>query len=252
MAVGGDPRRVRVLRRAAVDAVEEGVDHHVAAIEAELEQEALQPVARLPDEDPPGDGLVLGGVLPDDEHARRRVEAPAVEHGAPFEAEAVGRIGDGAGVAGDERAEGLLAVAGIEGGGHRAVLHGDADAVNAGPPRRGAPRRARRAASVERHQLLDVRPGRHGRDLRDGQRLHGGRRSREAHVLPALGARCGQRHRRSRRPRPPRRCRPSCPGTRCGRRRAASAAGRCPGRGPGSSHRDTASPGRRSSPRPAA
>ena len=90
VAIGGDPRRVGVLRRAAVDAVEEGVDHHVAAIDAELEKEALQPVACLPDEDPPGDGLVLGGVLPDTSSAPS-VEAAAVEHGPPFEAEAVRR-----------------------------------------------------------------------------------------------------------------------------------------------------------------
>ena len=83
-----------------------------------LDEEALQAMAGLPDEDPAGDRLVLGGVLADDEHARGAVEPPAVEDRAPFEAKAVGGVGDGAGVAGDERGEGLLAVAGIEGGGH--------------------------------------------------------------------------------------------------------------------------------------
>ena len=67
-----------------VDAVEEGVDHHVAAVDAELEEEALQAMAGLPDEDPPGDRLVLGGVLADDEHARGAVEPPAVEDRVPI------------------------------------------------------------------------------------------------------------------------------------------------------------------------
>ena len=73
----------------AVDAVREGIDHHVAAVEAEPGQEALEPPARRPDEDPPDHGLVLGGVLAHDQDAGRLVQAPAVEDRSPLQAEVV-------------------------------------------------------------------------------------------------------------------------------------------------------------------
>ena len=65
----------RARRHAAVDAVQERIDEHVALRNAELAQEALDAAAGFPDEDAPNDGLVLGRVLAEDEDPRRAVHA---------------------------------------------------------------------------------------------------------------------------------------------------------------------------------
>jgi len=52
-----------------VDAIDEGVHHHVAAGKAKLLEEALNPVASSAHQRPAGDDLVLGRVLAYDEES---------------------------------------------------------------------------------------------------------------------------------------------------------------------------------------
>ncbi|GAA0007549.1 hypothetical protein BRDID11002_75550 [Bradyrhizobium diazoefficiens] len=116
VAIVDDARLVLVLGAAAlaVNAVQEGVHHHIALHDAELGQKALGPAARGADQDSAHDGLVLGGILADDEHTRRSVQPAAVKDGPPFDAEVVGIVGFSAGVVGAQIAKGLLAVSGVE------------------------------------------------------------------------------------------------------------------------------------------
>lgn len=65
---------VAVATALPVDAVEEGVDEHVADTDAQSCEEALHALTRLPDEDAAADRLVRRRVLADDEHAGRAVE----------------------------------------------------------------------------------------------------------------------------------------------------------------------------------
>src|SRR5262249_11735535 len=62
----------------------ERVDQDVTAVEAELREEALQPVAGLTDKNSAGDRLVLRRVLADHEHARAAVEPAAVKNRPPL------------------------------------------------------------------------------------------------------------------------------------------------------------------------
>jgi hypothetical protein len=79
------------------NAVEEGVDHDVAPVDAELGQEPLYALPGFADEDPAHDRLVSGGILAEDQHSGRSIEASSVEDGSPFDAEVGGRVGLGAG-----------------------------------------------------------------------------------------------------------------------------------------------------------
>jgi hypothetical protein len=83
--VGGDGRVLAAALGAGLgcDGVEEGVGHHGAALDRQLGQESLDPLAGLADQDAPDDGLRLARVLPDHEDARRAVEPAAVEDRAP-------------------------------------------------------------------------------------------------------------------------------------------------------------------------
>ena len=121
--------RSRVLARlgldAAVDAVQVGVDEHVAAGDAELGEEALDAAPGFADQDAAHDGLVLRGVLTDHEHARRAVEPAAVEDRPPLEAELVWRVDARLGVLGAQGQKRLGDVAWIERMGHaRSPLFG--------------------------------------------------------------------------------------------------------------------------------
>ncbi|UGX94117.1 hypothetical protein G6321_00052685 [Bradyrhizobium barranii subsp. barranii] len=97
-----------------VDAVQEGVHHHVAPRDAELRQETLRPAARGADQNSAHDRLVLGGILTDDEHARRSVEPAAVKDRPPFNPEIVGIVGFSGRIVGAQIAEGLLVVSAVE------------------------------------------------------------------------------------------------------------------------------------------
>jgi ABC-type amino acid transport substrate-binding protein len=82
----------------AVDGVEEGVDHHVGALDSEFPEEALDALAGLTDQAAVGDRLVLAGVLAEHQDPRAAVEPAAVEDRPPLDAEAVGVIAVGAGL----------------------------------------------------------------------------------------------------------------------------------------------------------
>src|SRR5262249_4115892 len=97
----GDYRGVILMLVAAllpVDGIEEAVDHHVAARDAELGEKTLDSVPGDADENPPGDVFQRRGVLPHDEHTRAAVQPTAVEDRPPFDAEGLRRICLGAGV----------------------------------------------------------------------------------------------------------------------------------------------------------
>src|SRR5918995_839273 len=107
----------------AEDAVHVRVHHYVAAVETELPEEALNPMAGLADEGPADDRLVLRWVLSDQEQPRSAVQPPAVEDRAPFEAEVLRGIGARARDVLAQSSEGLLRVADVEG------AHGRADSA---------------------------------------------------------------------------------------------------------------------------
>ena len=71
----------------AVDGIEKGIDHHVAAVNPELGEEALGSVACRADENPPGDVFRRCRILAYDEHARAAIEPPSVEDWPPLDAE---------------------------------------------------------------------------------------------------------------------------------------------------------------------
>jgi hypothetical protein len=94
----------------AVHAVDERVDHDVAGGGPDPGEQALDALSGLAHEDPPGDGLVLGRVLPEHQHPGAAVEPAAVEDRPPFCPE-VGRrihlLGRVVGDQGVERAHGI-------------------------------------------------------------------------------------------------------------------------------------------------
>ena len=109
---------VLVTPALAVDAVEEGVDHHIASIEAELRQKALDAMSRRPNKDPADHRLVLGWILADTEETRGAVESAAMEDRAPFDAKcAIGVNRRRCLIA--EGQERLADVTGIKGLGHQ-------------------------------------------------------------------------------------------------------------------------------------
>jgi hypothetical protein len=79
----------------AVDGVEEGVDHHVGALDPELPGKALGSLAGLADQAAVGDRLVLAGVLAQHQDPPAAVEPAAVEDRPPLDPEAVGVVGVG-------------------------------------------------------------------------------------------------------------------------------------------------------------
>src|SRR5215471_17338231 len=98
--VGDDGSIVLMLLAAllAVDGIEEGIDHYVAAVNPKLGEEALGSVACCADENPPGDVFRRCRILADDEHARAAIEPPAVEDWPPLHAERLRRVSLSAGV----------------------------------------------------------------------------------------------------------------------------------------------------------
>jgi hypothetical protein len=98
----------------AVDGVEEGVDHHVGALDPELPEKALDALAGLADQAAVGDRLVLAGVLAQHQDPRAAVEPAAVEDRPPLDPEAVGVLGVGARVVARQGGERLAHRAGIE------------------------------------------------------------------------------------------------------------------------------------------
>jgi len=71
ISIGGDRRIVLVFASAplSIDAVQERIDHGVAAINSELEQESLKSMTGDADQNPPDYGFGLGGVLSDHQHS---------------------------------------------------------------------------------------------------------------------------------------------------------------------------------------
>jgi hypothetical protein len=85
---------VSVLLAAALPEhrVQERVDHHVLALDRQARQEPLDALARLADEDPPCDRLVLARILADDQDPRRAVEPAAMKDRPPLDAEVARRV----------------------------------------------------------------------------------------------------------------------------------------------------------------
>src|SRR5437763_1715135 len=79
VTVRDDPGVVSVVLATllAKDAVEEGVHHHVANLDAQFGEKPLRPLTSLTDEDAAGNRLVGSGVLAEHEHAGGTVETPA-------------------------------------------------------------------------------------------------------------------------------------------------------------------------------
>jgi hypothetical protein len=96
------------------DAVEERVHHHVARVDPELREEALETMTGFADEDAARDCLVLRRILADDEHTRAAVESSSVEDGAPLDTKIARRIGGRARLVLAEVAKRLTAVTRIE------------------------------------------------------------------------------------------------------------------------------------------
>src|SRR6266550_98777 len=70
---------VRVTAAPAVDAVQERVDHDVAASQAHAREQALGALPGNTDEDASGDGLRHCGILPEDDQPGAAVTASAVK-----------------------------------------------------------------------------------------------------------------------------------------------------------------------------
>jgi hypothetical protein len=70
---------------------------------------------RPADERAPGDHLMLGRVLADDEQAGGAIQPASVEHGPPFHPEVLGREHRPIGHVSDQRVEGFQRVTGVTG-----------------------------------------------------------------------------------------------------------------------------------------
>src|ERR1044071_3477613 len=97
-----------------IDAVEEGIDEHVAANDPELLQQALYTAPGFADEDAPDHGLVLRWILTEDEDPRRAIEPPAMEDRTPLDTELVRRIDIRLGVVSAQSQVGLRDIARVE------------------------------------------------------------------------------------------------------------------------------------------
>jgi hypothetical protein len=95
-------------------AVDERVDHHVAALDPELREEALDPVSGLADQNSARNRLVLRGILAEHEHSCTSVQAPAVEDRPPLEPEILRRIHARAGDVFAKTPERLLGISDVE------------------------------------------------------------------------------------------------------------------------------------------
>ncbi len=124
ISIAGDLRVVAMLVASSLaeDAVEECVHHHVAVVDAELGQEALDAMSGLTDQDAAEDRLVLGRVLSQDEHACASVESAAMEDRSPLQSEVGGWVDRCARSVGDKGAERLSPVARGKGTCHGGLL----------------------------------------------------------------------------------------------------------------------------------
>src|SRR5207245_9104831 len=98
----------------AVDAVKEGVDHHIAAVDSQLGKKALDSVPSRPNPNPASHLLVLGRILADEHHPSAAVKSSAMEHRSPLGPEVGSGIDVAAGIVAAELIERRLKVAWIK------------------------------------------------------------------------------------------------------------------------------------------
>src|SRR5215469_1757408 len=135
ISISGHCRVVDVRCRAAliVQAVKEGIDHDVAAVDAELCQEPLHSVTGDTDQDTADDSLALSGILADAQYSCGAVQSPAVKYRPPLDAESAVRISGLVRCLLAEGHERLDADPGVESSRHSAVPELDARADHNGP-----------------------------------------------------------------------------------------------------------------------